>query len=464
MAANVKRLVIVGQGAAGLAAAVNAAERAAREQAPIDITLIEKAKPDVAGGNSRWSPSYMRMAAPNRIAPNFEEDMQCASGGKADRAYFHELAVRAPATMQWLEGHGVRFDRPTYYLSVGPPRIQPVGGGAALISRLLEVACRVGVSIRYGTSATRLIVEGGVVRGVEVNGHMTMGADAVILASGGFQGNPDMMGEFFGSRAQTMPMISPGTSFNTGDGIRIAIAAGATPAGDWNGMHAEPVDPRSSKSAPVVLVYPYGIVVDRTGQRIFDEGAGLVHETWEVFARDIHFDCPGSIAYAVLDSRLRDIAGFERAIRSDVPPFEAETIEDLARMIAVPQEALARTVATFNVAATGDVARFDATRCDGLAATGLMPPKSNWARPVAKPPYLAYPLVGAIAYTFGGVATNERAEVLQHDQPIPGLYAAGEMTAHFHGTAPNAVSMLRSVVFGKIAGEEAVTFMHARKG
>jgi len=93
-----------------------------------------------------------------------------------------------------------------------------------------------------------------------------------------------------------------------------------------------------------------------------------------------------------------------------------------------------------------------------------MPPKSNWARPVAKPPYLAYPLVGAIAYTFGGVATNERAEVLQHDQPIPGLYAAGEMTAHFHGTAPNAVSMLRSVVFGKIAGEEAVTFMHARKG
>jgi tricarballylate dehydrogenase len=132
-------------------------------------------------------------------------------------------------------------------------------------------------------------------------------------------------------------------------------------------------------------------------------------------------------------------------------------------MIEVPPEALVRTVATFNAAATGNAARFDATRCDGLAAApGLMPPKSNWARPIEKPPYLAYPLIGAVAYTFGGVATNEKAEVLRNDLPIPGLYAAGEMTAHFHGTAPNAVSMLRSVVYGKIAGEEAVEFMRAR--
>ena len=72
----------------------------------------------------------------------------------------------------------------------------------------------------------------------------------------------------------------------------------------------------------------------------------------------------------------------------------------------------------------------------GLATDGLTPPKSNWARPIAKPPYLAYPLVGGLAYTFGGLATNERAEVLAEDGPVPGLYAAGETTGHFHGTAP----------------------------
>ena len=122
----------------------------------------------------------------------------------------------------------------------------------------------------------------------------TIAADAVVLACGGFQGNGAMMREHFGPGAETMRLISPGTRFNTGDGIRMALALGADRAGDWNGMHAEPVDARAKNSAPVVLVYPYGIVVDRNGRRFFDEGAGLVHETWEGFARDIHFKTPGS--------------------------------------------------------------------------------------------------------------------------------------------------------------------------
>ena len=73
-----------------------------------------------------------------------------------------------------------------------------------------------------------------------------------------------------------------------------------------------------------------------------------------------------------------------------------------------------------------------------------------------RPPYLAWPLVGAIAYTFGGVATNADAEVLGEAGPIRGLYAAGEITGHFHGTAPNAVAMLRALVFGRIAGGNAI--------
>ena len=76
--------------------------------------------------------------------------------------------------------------------------------------------------------------------------------------------------------------------------------------------------------------------------------------------------------------------------------------------------------------------------------------------PSITPPFLAYPLIGAVAYTFGGIATNEKAEVLRRGRPIPGLYAAGEITGHFYGTAPNAVSILRAFVFGRIAGCEAV--------
>ncbi len=110
----------------------------------------------------------------------------------------------------------------------------------------------------------------------------------------------------------------------------------------------------------------------------------------------------------------------------------------------------------YNAAATGDASRFDATRTDGLAtAPGFEPRKSNWARPLASPPYLAWPLVGAIAYTFGGIQTDADARVIGKQGPIRGLYAAGEITGHFYGTAPNAVAMLRALVFGRIAGRNA---------
>lgn len=462
------KLVVVGHGAAGLAAALSAAEQARGLGLDIDVTLLEKSREADAGGNTRWSPSYIRLAAPDRIAPGFEEDMLEMSGGLADRGYFRTLAGHAVRTIGWLRAHGVEFVTPVYYLSAGPARIQPVGGGSAIVEKLLAAAKREGVKVRYEYEAKGLVMtEGGRVGGIAVQSRdgatITLEADAVVLASGGFQGNSAMMRAHFGVAAETIKLISPGTRSDTGDGIRIAMDQGACISGDWNGMHIEPIDPRSTGSAPVVLVYPYGIVVDRDGRRFLDEGSGLVHETWEAFARDIHFVRPGSIAYAILDSRLFDIEGFGRAIRSDVPPYQARTLEELAAQIGVPGHNLRGTVEAFNAAATGDAGQFDATRCDGLATAGLEPSKSNWARPITKPPFLAYPLVGGLAYTFGGLATNEKAEVLCPQGPMPGLYAAGETTGHFYGTAPNAVAVLRALVFGQIAGREAVDFV-ARVG
>ena len=466
MTRNLQKLVVIGHGAAGLAAALSAAEQARDLGLRIEITVLEKSRAEQAGGNTSWSPSYMRMDAPDRIGDNFEDDMLEASGGLADRNYFRALAGNATATIGWLQAHGVEFTIPVYYLSAGPARIQPVGGGRAIIEKLREAATSAGVKFLYQSAATRLAMAEGRVAGVEVQSAdgatTTLDADAVILATGGFQGNAVMMRAQFGSRAETIKLISPGTRFDTGDGIRMATDHGAGISGAWDGMHIEPVDPRSHHSAPVVLVYPYGIVVDRDGRRFFDEGADLVHETWEGFARELHFGRLNNIAYAILDSGLLDIPGFERAIRSEVPPYQSQTLEGLAAQIGIPARSLQATVDAFNAAATGDAARFDATRCDGLAAAGLKPPKSNWARALTRPPYLAYPLVGAIAYTFGGLATNERAEVLSERGPMPGIYAAGETTGHFYGTAPNAVSVLRALVFGQIAGREAVAFLQKR--
>ena len=465
MSTGTGNLIVVGHGAAGLAAALTAAETARGSGRPVAITLAEKAAPEDAGGNTRWSPSNMRMAWPDRIEPTFVQDMLAATQRRGEASYFARLAAEAPATVKWLASLGIEFIQPTYYLAKGPPRIQPVGGGAVLIEILTRAATQAGVVFRYGCVAREIVSEDGCITGLvvdEAGARRTLPADAIVLACGGFQGNAGLMREHFGKRGETMQLISPGTRFNTGDGIAMGRQFGATLSGDWNGMHCEPVDARSENSAPVVLVYPYGIVVDRNGRRIFDEGGGLMHETWELLARKIHFNTPGSIANAILDARLFDIADFQRAIRSEVPPVTADTLAELAQRLSVDAGNLVETVAAYNAACVGDASLFDATRRDGLAAAkSLQPPKSNWARAIQVPPFVGYPLVGAIAYTFGGLATDSRARVLRDGAPIPGLFAAGETTGHFYATAPNAVAVLRAFIFGRIAGREAVEKIRA---
>src|SRR5450432_4084836 len=148
MTRNHQSLVVVGHGAAGL----SAAEQADGSGLRIDITLLEKSREAEAGGNTRWSPSYMRLDAPDRLGLGFEDDMQKASGGLADPDYFRALAENAVRTIGWLQSHGVEFVIPVYYLSAGPARIQPVGGGSAIVEKLVDTAKSAGVKILYQTA------------------------------------------------------------------------------------------------------------------------------------------------------------------------------------------------------------------------------------------------------------------------------------------------------------------------
>lgn len=456
-----KRLVVVGQGAAGLCVAVSALTQARAHGLTLQVTLLDAAPMAASGGNTRWSPSNIRLQADHQMAPGFVDEIMAESGGLADAAYFQQLAEQAPAMADWLVSLGIAFQSPPYYLAKGPARIQPVGGGAALIQAMLAHARALGLALVYEFKLTDLLgdatqVTG--VAGVDAQGqrqqHM---ADAVVLACGGFEGNPQMLKTHLGPNAENFRLISKGTAFNDGAGIRAALALGAEPAGDWQTGHAEPIDPRSQGPAPVVLVYPYGVVVNAQGERFFDEGAGLMHETWERFSHQMQHDLPDQQAYAILDAKLLTIADYTRAIRSDVPPVSAPSLAALAQALGLPEAALSRTVNEFNAACQGKPEGFDPTVKDGLSCAPLrQPPKSNWARALDQGPYLAWPLVGALVYTFGGVKTNPQAQVLSAKGPIRGLYAAGEVTGHFYRQAPNSVAMLRALVFGKIAGEQAV--------
>src|SRR5436853_3277253 len=157
MSASSNHLVVVGQGAAGLSAALAAAEEAKARNLAATVTLIDKAPEPEAGGNTRFTPSYMRMAAVDRVEPSFVHDMLEATQFKGDEDYFATLAHHAPATVQWIAAHGVPFHQPVYYLAKGPPRIQPVGGGETIHRELCRAAREAGVAFRFGCAAHSLV-------------------------------------------------------------------------------------------------------------------------------------------------------------------------------------------------------------------------------------------------------------------------------------------------------------------
>lgn len=458
-------LVVAGQGAAGLAAALAAAERARETACPVEITVVDRAPAGETGGGTRFSPANMRLADAQMTADEFEAIL--AADPRYDRAYFRTLAREAWPAVEWLSGYGVVFEQIPYYLAA-TPRYRPAGGGAALLAAMTQAATKAGVRLVCDFDASAILRDAGgaitALTGCNAAGESrAFDADAVVLACGSFAGNGAALQRHLGPGAENLRPISPGTAFNTGAGIAMAQALGAVVSGDWSGMHSEPIDPRAHNPAAVVLLYPYGLLVDRAGRRFLDEGAGLVHETWEQVSRRIHFETPGGIAYAVFDAGLGEIADHCRAVRSEVAPVTAPSLAQLARLLEIPADGLCATVERFNAHVPGATIPFDAARRDGRATTaGLDIAKSNWARRIERPPFCAWPVVCGVAYTFGGLATNDKAEVLGVDGPIPGLYAAGEITGHFYRTAPNAVSVQRALVFGRIAGRRSVDRLAAR--
>jgi tricarballylate dehydrogenase len=165
---------------------------------------------------------------------------------------------------------------------------------------------------------------------------------------------------------------------------------------------------------------------------------------------------PEGIAWVILDAKLNDVPNWRRSVRSDQPPVSAETLADLAVKLGIDTSALELTVAQYN-AACGD-GKFDPLVADGLrTAVDYQPSKLNWARPIDTGPFMAYPVICGNCFTFGGIKTNARGQVVNADgETIPGLYAAGEMTGLYYGTYTGATSVLRGAVFGRIAGSEAV--------
>ncbi|MEC8845709.1 MAG: FAD-dependent oxidoreductase [Pseudomonadota bacterium] len=474
-------VVVVGCGIAGLSAAMTAAEHGAR------VAVLERAPEDERGGNTRYTESFWRMQSEDAVSEDFEDRFAANSGGWPDPGILQDavrdrdnqpavlrslsvvdpeivatLAEEAPKALKWLRGFGVKFDfLPLYFLSQSTTRMGPIGGGLALIEALGKAAeARAEqITFHYETAARDLITDDlGQVRGVTAvtrgNRPVAFRGGAVVLASGGFEGNPEMLSHYVGAQAQFIRPVARGGHYNRGEGLRMALAAGAAPCGDYGSFHAQPVDPRATDWEPVVLNYSYGVLINRQGMRFTDEGPAMVDATYEEVTREI-MGQPEGLAFAVFDASLDDVDNWQVTVRSRVPPHEADDWHSLAAAMGVDGDRLAATIAAFNAACPASDG-FDPLRPDGLATRGLSPAKSHWARPLLRPPFRAWPMICSNCFTFGGLKIDNQARVINTEGDVmPGLYAAGEVAGLYYRTYTGATSVMRGAVTGRLAGADA---------
>lgn len=482
-------VIVVGAGNAALCAALSARERGAR------VLVLERAPESERGGNSYFTAGGFRFAheglddvctdilvdlsaqeraqiiLPNHSRDFFYHELMEVTHHQSNEMLAWILINRSRPTMAWLRSHGVRFlpmfGRQSYLVDgkhhfYGGVNIEAVGGGAGLVEAEIQRALRLGVEIRYETAAVALLQEADrSVSGVRVRtpkGTSEVRGTAVILACGGFESNPEMRARYLGPGWDLCRVR--GTRHNMGEGIQMALAAGAIPCGNWSSCHAVQWDISAPPYGDRRILdnfqkhsYPLGIMVNLDGERFVDEGEDYRNLTYVRFGREV-MNQPRRTVVQIFDQktvgRLRDEYRIKEVTRA-----QSDTIAGLAKELDIDAERLERTVREFNSACGPQP--FQPAILDGKCTTGITPAKSNWALPIDQPPYVGYVATTGITFTFGGLQINDRGEVQDMtDQSIPGLYAAGELVGGlFYENYPGGTGLMSGSVFGKLAGESA---------
>ena len=438
-------VVVIGAGGAGMTAAITAHE------AGKEVILLEKMP--YAGGNTTKSTGGMNAAETSVQAElGIEDSVQTfiddtMTGGKNvnDLALVTTMAENSAEAIDWLASIGAPLPEVSFSGGATNKRIHRPEGGAAvgpyLVEKLLAKIGEDEISLLYNTEATELIVEDGAVTGVKATGdgiRYTITAKAVVLATGGFGANLEMCAEYNPDLAGFVTTNSPCA---TGDGIKMAEAAGAATV-DMEQIQIHPTVYQATSLMVTESVRGGGaILVNASGERFIDE-----METRDVVsAAEIAQE--GGYAYLVFDQAQRDNLSAIDSYVSNGLTVQADTIEDLATQMGVDAANLQATVEAWNkaVAEQNDEAFGRTTGMDV---------------DISVAPFYAIQIAPGIHHTMGGVKIDTTASVIGVDgEPIPGLFAAGEVTGGVHGAnriGGNAVADI--IVFGRIAGQSAADY------
>lgn len=449
-------VVVIGGGLAGYCAALEAAA------AQASVVLLEK-QPQ-AGGSTALSGGFLAFAGTDlQKAAGIDDsnarladDLRKAGANENDPRLIDVYVANQMATYEWLTSIGVKFRAVELSSAQSVPRTHPTDP-QVLLARLDELAKQSGrITILFNAAASRLVQHevGGRVAGVKatIDGkeEAIAARRGVVLASGGFSRNEQMIRQYAPHEAAG---VLYGGAGNTGDGIRMACAlgAGVRDMGFIKGTFGYHPNARThpGRDWTKLPVYRGGIAVNKLGRRFIDES-----KSYKLLG-DAVLDQPGALAYQIFDQNIMDGAS------DGVPPFdfrstqrrglvfEAPTLEALAGKIGVDPRDLSATVARYN----GFV---EQGRDEDFGRDGLSTHYGKLVK-IERAPFYAYPSTSGIIATYCGLTVDAQARVLSvFEEPIPGLYAAGEIMGGFHGVSYMTGSALgKAIIFGRIAGRGA---------
>ena len=457
-------VLVIGGGNAALCAALMAREAGA------SVLLLESAPFEWRGGNSIHTRNIRcsHDGPQDVLTGEYSEeehwqDLLKVTGGITNEHLARLVLKESKTCRAWMRQHGVRFQGSlSGTLHLSRTNAFFLGGGKALVNAYYRSAERLGVQIRYNAAVTHLEIDNGVFKAAYV-GSERIEAKTCVVASGGFESNLEWLREAWGVNARgeypSDNFLIRGTRFNQGVLLKALLAADADQIGDPTQAHMVAIDARAplydGGIATRVDAVSLGIVVNKDGQRFYDEGEDFWPKRYAIWGRLVAQQ-RGQTGYVIIDKKM---------LGKFMPPVFAGTVAnsigELADKLGLPRESLEATVENFNTACslTHGVGTFNHEILDDCTALTASPPKTHWAQPLLEAPFTAYALQPGVTFTYLGVKTDESTRVYFKDAPSPNLFAAGEvMAGNVLGRGYLAgIGMTIGTAFGRIAGRQAAT-------